>query len=184
MVFLLLFDRDEPDPEGILGWLVEELQQAEDDGDKVLIIGHMSPIHTDADHILAKQFSRVISRYRDIISGQFYGHSHFDEFQLLYDIDKQRRDNATNPDPVHVAYLGPSVTPFTSLNPAFRIYKYSRKTYQLLNHYTYSFDLMEANKPGNEPQWYLLYDAKNTYGLKDMSANSWHGNDLSTVINT
>ncbi|RUP52332.1 Metallo-dependent phosphatase-like protein [Jimgerdemannia flammicorona] len=176
--WMLMRPRDEPDPEGTLGWLVNELQQAENDGDKVFIIGHMSPIHLDADHVLGMQFARVVARYHDIIAGQFYGHSHFDEFQIFYDVEKQRRDNSPNPDPINMAYLGPSVTPFTKLNPAFRVYKYSRKTHRLLNHYTYSFDLEEANKPGNEPQWYLLYDAKTAYGLKDLNPTTWH--DLTT----
>ena len=51
----------------------------------------------------------VVYRYESTISAQFFGHTHFDEFELFYDPEDLSR-------PVNVAYMGPSVTPFTALN--------------------------------------------------------------------
>ena len=46
---------------------------------------------------------------------QFFGHTHFDEFQLFYDEAQPTRA-------VSVAYIGPSVTPYYNLNPGYRVY--------------------------------------------------------------
>lgn len=45
----------------------------------------------------------------------FFGHTHFDEFELFYDTEDLGRA-------VGVAYIGPSVTPYYDLNPGYRIY--------------------------------------------------------------
>ena len=47
----------------------------------------------------------------------FFGHNHWDEFQLFFD--------RTEPDklrPYAVAYVSPSITPYEKPNPAYRIY--------------------------------------------------------------
>jgi len=54
-------------------------------------------------------------RYESTITAQFFGHTHFDEFELFYDRNDLSR--VTN-----VAYVGPSVTPYYDLNPGYRIY--------------------------------------------------------------
>ncbi|KAL1914926.1 uncharacterized protein VTP21DRAFT_7842 [Calcarisporiella thermophila] len=167
--WMLMRPDDEPDPEGMLSWLVSELWNAEREGKKVIVIGHMSPLDLDAFPEMARAFSRIVARFNDTIVSQFYGHSHYDEFHVFYD------PQSDDLQPVNVAYVAPSVTPYKDLNPAFRVYKLSKKTYRILNHYTYSFDLDAANKnPEEEPNWSLLYDAKSTYDLEDLSAHSWH----------
>lgn len=54
-------------------------------------------------------------RYESTIAAQFFGHTHFDEFELFYDRNDLSR--VTN-----IAYVGPSVTPYYDLNPGYRIY--------------------------------------------------------------
>lgn len=54
-------------------------------------------------------------RYESTITAQFFGHTHFDEFELFYDTQDLGR-------PVSIAYVGPSVTPYYDLNPGYRIY--------------------------------------------------------------
>ena len=49
------------------------------------------------------------------MTGQFYGHTHNDEFAMFYDYE-------TNQIPINVAFVTPSVTTFTGLNPSFRFY--------------------------------------------------------------
>jgi len=55
------------------------------------------------------------NRYESTIAAQFFGHTHFDEFELFYDTQDLGR-------PVSIAYVGPSVTPYYDLNPGYRIY--------------------------------------------------------------
>ena len=55
-------------------------------------------------------------RFANTVTGQFYGHTHNDEFTMFYDYE-------TNQIPVNIAFVTPSVTTFTGLNPSFRFYK-------------------------------------------------------------
>ena len=52
-------------------------------------------------------------RYKNIIRGQFYGHTHYDEFKVFYDEDGT---------PMNIAYVAPSQTTWEHYNPAYRIY--------------------------------------------------------------
>lgn len=54
-------------------------------------------------------------RYEHVITGQFYGHTHWDEFEVFYDNKEFKRA-------VGVAYIAPSITPWKDCNPAYRIY--------------------------------------------------------------
>ena len=88
---------------------------------------------------------------------QFYGHTHTDEFQLFYD-DKNF--------PVNVAYVAPSVTPYYSLNPSYRLYTVSVAG-EILDTRTFVMDLKEANKhPDKDPHYYQLYSARKDYNMK------------------
>ncbi|KAA0194494.1 hypothetical protein HAZT_HAZT006754, partial [Hyalella azteca] len=55
-------------------------------------------------------------RYEDTITAQFYGHTHYDEFELFY--DPFRRYRVTN-----VAFIAPSQTSYYAMNPGYRVYK-------------------------------------------------------------
>ena len=57
----------------------------------------------------------VLLRYANIIRGQFYGHSHLDEYRIHYDTDEPSK-------PVGVEYITPNAGPWTNLNPAYRIF--------------------------------------------------------------
>ena len=63
----------------------------------------------------AKNWAKVVDRFANTISAQFYGHTHNDQFELWYDTE-------TNSVPINVGYVTPSVTTFTGLNPSYRIY--------------------------------------------------------------
>lgn len=54
-------------------------------------------------------------RYESTIVAQFFGHTHYDEFELFYDTDDLRRA-------LSIAYICPSVSPYYQLNPGYRIY--------------------------------------------------------------
>ena len=60
-----------------------------------------------------------------------------------------------------VAFLGPSVTPYTYNNPAYRIYEIQNDTtFQMIDHHVYYFNLTAANSNKNNANWQYLYGAK------------------------
>merc|ERR1712098_766295 len=142
------------DPAEQLQWLVYELQLAELNQEKVHILGHVPPGNMDCVRVWSRNFNKIINRYAHVVTGQFYGHTHNDEFQIFYN-DKNY--------PTNVAYVAPSMTPYHGLNPSFRIYTVSVSG-EMLDHQTYNTDLMEANKhPDQDPPYSLLYSARKFY---------------------
>ncbi|KAE9547405.1 hypothetical protein FO519_009381 [Halicephalobus sp. NKZ332] len=79
----------------------------------------------------------------------------------------------------HVAFVAPSLTTFGSLNPAYRVYtidgNYEGSTFTVLDEDNYWVNITEANLKG-ELKFELEYNKKKTFGLKDMSPESF--NDL------
>jgi hypothetical protein len=78
----------------------------------------------------SKEFSRLVYRFRNTISGLFFGHTHFDEFKIFF--------AQGTLEPVNVAYLTPSQTPHNGLNPAYRVYILDGES-----HYFFSADIMK-----------------------------------------
>lgn len=73
------------DPATELQWLIYELQSAEFSGEKVHIIGHIPPGHSDCLKVWSRNYYAIINRYEATITAQFFGHTHFDEFEIFYD---------------------------------------------------------------------------------------------------
>ncbi|XP_072256802.1 sphingomyelin phosphodiesterase-like [Pyxicephalus adspersus] len=111
-----------------------------------------------------------LHRYESTIAGQFFGHTHVDEFEIFYDEETLSR-------PVSVAYIAPSVTTYIDLNPGYRVYQidgeYTNSSHVVLDHETYILNLTEANKQKEEAQWTFLYSALNTYGMKSAFPSDW-----------
>jgi sphingomyelin phosphodiesterase len=110
----------------------------------------------------SSQYERLIRQYAPIIKTQLFGHTHDDsvctqhtkpgpllaeaiayssslfttyQFYLTYS-----EDNSAS-DPISVAYVAPSVTTYTNLNPSYRIYEYNRTDGTILNYQQYYTDL-------------------------------------------
>lgn len=60
-------------------------------------------------------FLPPLPSYESTITAQFFGHTHYDEFQIFYDTSDLGRA-------LSIAYIGPSVSPYYDLNPGYRIY--------------------------------------------------------------
>lgn len=164
------------DPANQLQWLVGILQEAENKGEKVHIIGHIPP------GLCLKSWSwnyyHIINRYESTVAGQFFGHTHVDEFQMFYDEETLTR-------PLGVAFIAPSVTTYVNLNPGFRVYyvdgQYPGSSHLVLDHETYILNLTEANNhsrgqatgPDPNPKWTLLYRATEAYGLSTLFPSDW-----------
>ncbi|KAJ8402301.1 hypothetical protein AAFF_G00371660 [Aldrovandia affinis] len=168
------------DPAEQLQWLVGILQEAENKGEKVHIIGHIPP------GLCLKSWSwnyyHIINRYESTVTGQFFGHTHVDEFQMFYDEETLTR-------PLGVAFIAPSITTYIDLNPGYRVYyvdgQYPGSSHLVLDHETYILNLTEANKhnhsrgrdsgPDPNPKWTLLYRASEAYGLSTLFPADWDG---------
>uniref|UniRef100_A0A8R1XMU1 Sphingomyelin phosphodiesterase n=1 Tax=Onchocerca volvulus TaxID=6282 RepID=A0A8R1XMU1_ONCVO len=161
---------NETDPDGTLSWLAMELKQAELDGQYVHILSHIPPGTDDCLESWARNYYKIIARFSKTIQAQFFGHIHVDSFTVFYE---NMNDDSTKP--INVLYATPSVTTFTYLNPAFRIYEIEPgMNYRVVNFHTYFLNLTQTNEMNvTSPVWELLYSAKEEYGLDDLSPASW-----------
>lgn len=110
------------DPFGQLQWLSDTLAQAEKAGEIVHILSH---VPTGDDTCLIKwshEYNKIINRFHQIIAVQFNGHTHFDEFNVFYSEEDIKK-------PINVVYNGGSVTPYSKLNPNYRIYTVNPTNY-------------------------------------------------------
>ncbi|CAF3614912.1 unnamed protein product [Rotaria sordida] len=156
------------DPLGQLQWLIQWLQYAEDHEEKVHIIGHHPPRSCLASW--GWNFYKIVNRYENTIAGQFYGHTHYDEFLMFYDEIDQKR-------PVSMAYMGPSLTTSSYLNPGYRIYsidgEYSGSSYWVLDHRTVIMNLTASNLY-NKTIFIDEYDARDAYQMENLFPNDWN----------
>ncbi|KAL1933027.1 hypothetical protein VTP01DRAFT_8705 [Rhizomucor pusillus] len=157
---LWLYERPiEKDPNGVLAWLIDQLQDSEDAGERVWIVGHISPGDSTCFHDYSNYYSQIIERYTPhVIAGQFFGHTHKDEFQVFYRSGSQKAEDA-----ISMAYVAPSITPFLNLNPGFRLYKVDRETFEVVDSLTYVADLDQASEWVDGPNWHLEYSAREAY---------------------
>jgi sphingomyelin phosphodiesterase len=122
---------------------------------KVHIIGHVDPMGCFEDW--SKNYYQIVNRYESTITGQFFGHTHYDQFEMFYDLQNLTRA-------VSVAYIAGSITTFNQGNPNYRIYTvdgvYANSSYQVLDHDSYFMNLTEANLNMKEPNWKKEYSAK------------------------
>ncbi|CAK8680915.1 unnamed protein product [Clavelina lepadiformis] len=160
---------DSKDPAGMLTWFVRVLTSAEENGELVHVIGHVPPgREPDCLRTWSENYYRIIERFHDVISAQFFGHTHYDEVQVFY--------NRATRKPISVSYSVPSVTPYSGMKPAYRFYDiegfHPHTDWSVVNHQTYVLDLLEANKT-NEPLWKLEYDACASYNATRLNADLW-----------
>ncbi|EJC99307.1 sphingomyelin phosphodiesterase [Fomitiporia mediterranea MF3/22] len=155
-----LYDSDEfqPDPNGLLAFLVSELDAAEKAGQHAWIFGHIPPGGSDVMRDQSNYYNQVVHRYHKTIAAQFFGHTHVDQFQIAYtNYSDQRADTAMS-----FGLVAPSLTP-TNGNPAFTVYDVDPDTYDIMDAKVY---IANMSKPfyHNTPKWELYYSARDTYG--------------------
>lgn len=73
------------DPLAELQWLINELHAAELANEKVHIIGHIPPGEDDCLKTWSHNYYEVIARFENTVTAQFFGHTHYDEFEVFYD---------------------------------------------------------------------------------------------------
>ncbi|KDN35861.1 hypothetical protein K437DRAFT_67526 [Tilletiaria anomala UBC 951] len=156
-----------PDSSNMLRFLTDELVKAEAANEKVWIIGHVLTGWSGTNGLKdpTNLFYQIVERFSPYtIRGIFFGHTHEDQFSVMY--AKNGTTRATV-DALNVAYMGPSITPGTNVNPSFRIYDVDPLTWQVLDYhqyYTQAADFLTLPHSGHGPVWSLLYSARATFG--------------------
>lgn len=96
-----------------------------------------------------------------MIVGQFFGHTHDDDFKIFFDGDV----------PSGMAYISPSLTAYTDTNPSYKVFHFDGErdeaTWEMVDYESFTYNLELANEEG-KPNWYKLYSAKETYGLSSL----------------
>merc|ERR1719295_1289591 len=122
------------------------------------------------------------------------GHTHVDQFHVLGNdnFDNSGNDNVENSgrdnfedsanEPFATWFSPGSVVQYGGKNPAFRIYKYNRNAFDLVNYFHYRFDTKRSNEEG-KPHWFKAYDAQSEYGVKDISASSMNKVAFGMAVN-
>ncbi|CAJ0914636.1 unnamed protein product, partial [Mesorhabditis belari] len=160
------------DPDQTLEWLIEQLIDSEQKGDKVHLFAHIPSGVNDCLKGWSYNFYDIVNRFESTIVAQFYGHTHLDHFQIYYEsADAKKR-------PTGINFITPSLTTNSNLNPAYRIYTidgdYQGSSFTILEMETYSANITEANINNHEPLWKLEYKTTESYSMKDLSPASWH----------
>ncbi|KAH8812697.1 sphingomyelin phosphodiesterase-like protein [Xylogone sp. PMI_703] len=182
--YLNFINSTNPDVSGNLQFLINELQKAEDAGDRVWIVGHVltgwdgsNPLPNPTD-----LFYQIIDRYSPhVIANIFFGHTHEDQFMIYY------ANNGTIQDAAHAlatGWIGPSVTPLTNLNSGYRMYEVDTGSFDIIEAHTFYADVSSfADLPGTHhgPVFKYEYSTRDTYGPavnwpKDapLNATFWH----------
>ncbi|KAJ6544016.1 sphingomyelin phosphodiesterase [Mycena capillaripes] len=177
---------DTPDNSGMLRFLTDELQAAEDARDRVWIIGHVlsgwdgsNPLVNPTD-----LFYQIVDRFSPhVISNIFFGHTHEDQASIFY------ANNATNisaETAVTTSWMGPSITPGTNLNSGFRMYEVDSSTFEILDAYTWRSDVNTFSSLDHQlefgPTYAFEYSTRETYGPSvpgwgasdPLNATFWH----------
>lgn len=104
----------------------------------------------------------IVTRFQDTITGQFFGHTHRDEYRVYYGLEQ---DNT----PVGFSFISPSVTSYSQTNPAYRTYRVDASSYAVRDYDTHYFNLTESNESNFLPKWNVLYTARSAFSNFDIS---------------
>jgi sphingomyelin phosphodiesterase len=152
MNFFLI--RDPTDPGKQFEWLEKVLREAERDGEYVFIIGHIPPGDSTYLSECSKRYNAIVDRFSNTIRGQFYGHTHYDEFRIITEYFNEEKIAG-------IILTAPSLTSYSWKNPSFRVYEVDSKTSIIKDYYQYRLNLTEANlNPYDKPDWKVAYTAK------------------------
>ncbi|KAI0660496.1 sphingomyelin phosphodiesterase [Cubamyces menziesii] len=167
-----------PDVSGMLRFVTDELQAAEDAGDSVWILGHVltgwdgtNPLQNPTN-----LFYQIVDRFSPhVIKAIFFGHTHEDQLMIYY----ANNGTTMNAQTAQAAgWIGPSLTPLTNLNSGFRVYEVDSSTFEILDAHTWKSDVNSFPSLDGQhafgPTYEYEYSTRETYGG---SIAGWGPND-------
>lgn len=170
---------EDPDYFGTFEFLVEELLDAEANDQKVWLIFHI-PISQTMMPPQAKLFTDLVERFSPYtIAHIFNGHTHRDEFQILYSNNNGTKESKLEDEVINVAYITQAVTPWVENNPAWRYYEIDTMSFQVMNTFNYYTKLNETFASNDEPVWEFEYNPRDAYEIdwpetSPLNATYWH----------
>ncbi|GJJ11789.1 hypothetical protein Clacol_006027 [Clathrus columnatus] len=169
---------------GMLRFLTDELQEAEDNGQRVWIVGHVLSGWGTSNALGngPNLFYQIVDRYSPkTIAGIFKGHIH-DEVRYLY-----YKNNGTVMDAdsaVAVTMVGGSVTPLAGLNSGFSMYEVDPETFDIMEAHVWYANVSEFSDLDHKGQgvtYRYEYSTRDTYGVdfdwpetSPLNATWWH----------
>jgi hypothetical protein len=181
--YLNFINTSNPDVSGTFKFMVDELQAAEDAGERVWILGHVlsgwdgsNPLENPTD-----LFYQIIDRYSPhVIANTFWGHTHEDQVMIYYANNGTVQNSSTA---LTSGWIGPSVTPLTNLNSGFRLYEVDSGNFEIYEAYTFYSNVNSysaLNSTG--PTYSYEYSTREAYGAAagwpedaPLNATFWHG---------
>lgn len=167
-------NQENPDPSGMLRFLTDELLAAERAGERVWIIGHVLTGWSGSETLPrpGSLFYQIVNRFAPhTIAHIFFGHTHEDQFYNFYHTDNGNSDKVDRSakNAIAQAFVAPSITPYTKLNPAIRALWVDPETYEVMDYDQYysqieEYDDLVKSKANHGPVWRLLYSARETFG--------------------
>ncbi|KAF2359321.1 Calcineurin-like phosphoesterase domain ApaH type [Trinorchestia longiramus] len=140
----------DPDPCGQFSWLLTEMDSAQQQHAKVMLVGHAPPGFFERFPIIPSFNFTYNEHYMDLVEyraplihSHVYGHLHTDSFRIYGSIDAGTSS---------VAFMAPSLTPWqanmtfggTAINPSLRLYSYD--SISILDYTQYHLNLTRANE--------------------------------------
>lgn len=180
--FLNFINTSNPDVSGSFKFVIDELQAAEDAGERVWLFAHVlsgwdgtNPVPNPTN-----LFYRIVERYSPhVIANVLFGHTHEDQVMIYYANNGTDRSisNALN-----TGWIGPSVTPLTNLNSGFRMYEVDTGSFDIYDAYTWVADVNSfSNLTTHGPVFEFEYSTRDTYGPAinwpkeaPLNATFWH----------
>lgn len=176
------------DASGMLRFLSDELLACEQAGVRAWVIAHV-PIGGTLEEALppaSQVLYQILDRFSPhVVAGVFFGHTHRDEFQVLY---AGNATHKTSDTAMNVAFLDESVTPYRDHNPGWRYYEVDARTFQIVDIHHYYSRLNETFGTGQngtgdvQPVWEYGYSARTAYdpdaqwpATAPLNGSFWHG---------
>lgn len=164
------------DPLDHLKFLEETLELCEHNGEVAYLIGHIPPGDIFTLSQWSKRFQALVNRFTNVIRGQFYGHTHYDEFKNV----KSFRDDELSAGTV---WAVGSLTSYPRKNPGLRIWEVDAETWHLWDYEQHRMYVNETNKEADKVRqksnyteeelrrtgkWQLAYKFLDYYGIQSM----------------
>ena len=172
-----------PDVSGMQKFLIDELQAAEDAGQRVWIVGHVLS-GWDGTNPLPNPtnlFYQIVDRYSPhVIANVLFGHTHEDQNMIFYADNGTVRNADTALAP---GWMGPSVTPLMNLNSGFRLYSVDTGSFDIFDSYTFYTDVSAFSSldAASGPTFQFEYSAREAYPVDGgwpadapLNATWWH----------
>jgi sphingomyelin phosphodiesterase len=153
------------DTTGMFATLIDYLLEAESKNQPVWLIQHVNSGGSTGYEALpaaSDLYYQIVDRFNNTIRGNFFGHTHNDEYSVFYanNATVQNANTAAS-----VAYIGPSVTSYTNLNAGFRYYLVDPDTFDILDSVNYYANISNAKawEKAGDVKWEFEYSARSTY---------------------